>query len=74
MGSRWEGCVKKVKGLSSIVWLLQNSHGDVKCNIGNVVDNILLTMYDVRGVWDLSGWSLRKYGMSNHWGVHLKLI
>ena len=36
--------VKKVKGLRSTDWLLQNSHRDVKYSIGNIVDNIALCM------------------------------
>ena len=38
MVARWEGVrgfITKVKGLRSTKWLLQNSHGDVKYNIGN---------------------------------------
>ena len=29
--------MKKVKGLRSTSWLLQNSHGDVEDSIGNIV-------------------------------------
>ena len=56
-GARWEGgweVGEKVKGLRSISWLLQNSHGDVKYSIGNIVNNAIVT-YDVRWVGDLSG-------------------
>ena len=34
-----------IKGLRSTNWWLQNSHGDVKYSIGNIVDNNLITMY-----------------------------
>ena len=39
------GWVKKVEELRSTNWWLQNSHGDVKYSIGDIVDNILTTMY-----------------------------
>ena len=42
--------VKKVKGLRSTNWLLKNSHGDIKCSIGTIVNNILITMYGVTWV------------------------
>ena len=35
--------------------LLQNSHGDVKYSIGNIVNNTVIPMYVVRGVLALSG-------------------
>ena len=35
-GKRVGGCVKKVKGLRSANWYLQNSHRDVKCSTGNI--------------------------------------
>ena len=54
---RW---VKKVKGLRNTDWLLQNSHGDVKHNTENIVNDILITMYGARWAQDLSGLSLRK--------------
>ena len=41
-------------------WLLRNSHGDVKYSIRNIVNNILITVCDVRWVWHSSGWSLSK--------------
>ena len=75
MVARWGGgMVKKVEGLRSTNCQLQNSHGDVKCSLGNVVYNILITMHGVRGVRDLLDDHLLSYVMSNHWGVHLKLI
>ena len=45
--ARGEGvgdCVKKVKGLRSTDWSLQNSHGDAKYSIGNIVNNIVMPM------------------------------
>ena len=44
------GLAKKVKGLRSTVWLLQNSPGDVKYSKRDVVNNILITMYGVTWV------------------------
>ena len=35
--------------------LLWKSHGDVKYGTGNIVSNILITMYGVRWVRNLSG-------------------
>ena len=54
------GLAKKVKGLRSTVWLLQNSPGDVKYSKRDVVNNILITMYGVAWVGHLSGGSLSK--------------
>ena len=54
---RW---VEKGKGLRSINWELQNSHRDVKYSMGNIVNNILITIYGVRRVQDLSRWPLSK--------------
>ena len=39
---------KKGKALRNSNWLLQNSHGDVKYSIENIVNNSLITMYGVR--------------------------
>ena len=36
------GWMKKVKGLKSTDWELQNGHGDVKYNIESTVNNILI--------------------------------
>ena len=60
MGGRLGGWVKKAKGLRSTNWLLQNSHGDVKYRIRNIVNNIVLSMYGVRWVVDLLGQSLSR--------------
>ena len=49
MVARWEGgwgdWVKKVKGLRSTNWQLQNSLGDVKDSIRDVVNTILITAW-----------------------------
>lgn len=45
-----EGWVKKVKGLRSMNWQLQNSLGDVKYSIGKIGGHIVITMYDIRWV------------------------
>ena len=42
--------MKKFKGLRSTNWLLQNSLGDVKYGIGNIVNSILISMRGVRWV------------------------
>ena len=55
-----EGWVKMITGLRSTNWSLQNSHGDVKYSIGNIVNNIVITVYGVRWVLDLLGWSFSK--------------
>ena len=49
------GWVKKVKELRSTNWQLQNSHGDIKDSIGDIVNNILITMYGVEWVQYLFG-------------------
>lgn len=46
--------MKKVKGRRAN-WRLQNSHRTVKNSLGNVVNNIVITMYSARWVLDLSG-------------------
>ena len=45
MGEGLGGWVKQVKGLKSTHWLLQNGHGGVKYSQGNIVNNVLTTMY-----------------------------
>ena len=55
-----EGWVKKLKGLRSTNWQLQNSGEDVKCSIGSIVNSVIIIMYGVRWVLDLSGGSLCK--------------
>ena len=41
---------EKVKGLWSTNWQLWNSHGDVKYSRGNIVNNVVITMYGGRWV------------------------
>ena len=55
MGGALEGWAKQVKGLRNSNWLPQNSHEDVKYNIGNIVSNNPTTVYGVRWVQDLLG-------------------
>ena len=45
-----EGWVKKVKGLRGTDGWLQNSHGDVKYSMGNIVDNTVITMPSDTGI------------------------
>ena len=37
-----------VKRLRNTKWSLQNSHGDVKYSIGNIVNSIVITRYGAR--------------------------
>ena len=48
-----------MKGLSTSLQL-QNSHGDVKHSIGNVVNNSV-TMYDANRYWKYQGEHFIKY-------------
>ena len=62
MAARWEGArgwVKKAKGPRRADWWLENRHGDAKYSIGNIVSNIVTTMYGVR-------WALDPLGGSPH--------
>ena len=43
--------MKKIKGLRSAHRWLQDSHGDVKHGIGNIVNNIVITVCGAR--WEL---------------------
>ena len=45
--------VKKVKGLIIQIPSYKNSPGDIKYSIRNRVNNIVITLYGVRGVADL---------------------
>ena len=49
MGAGFRGWVKKVKGIRSTNWQLQNSPGDVKYSIGNTVNDIVTTACMVPG-------------------------
>ena len=46
-----------MKGLRSTDCSLQNSHGDVKCSIENIV-NIVITTYGARWVLEIPGRTL----------------
>ena len=52
--------MKKVKGIRSTDWYLQNNHGDIKYSIGNIVNNILINMCGARWVLEILGESLVK--------------
>ena len=65
--------MKKVKGLKSTNWLLQNSHKDVKYSMGNRVINIVITIYGASWVLEISRECFVKY-VSNHYAVQLKRI
>ena len=76
MVASWEaglgGWVKKVKGLRGTNWKLQNSHGDTKYSIGNIVSNIYVTgnLYSNNYKWcweavELLEGSLRKFCICN---------
>ena len=61
MGGALGEWVKKVKRLRTPNWLLQNSHGDVKCSMGNTVNNVVITVCGVRRVWIYQGDSFKSY-------------
>ena len=46
--------MKKLKRSSSTDWKLQNSHGDVKYSIGNIVNNIVITTYGAKCILEIS--------------------
>lgn len=46
--------MEKVEALGSTMWQLQSSHEDIKYRIGNLVNNIEITVYCVR--WVLDSW------------------
>ena len=52
-GGRLGRWVKRAKGLRSADCWLQNSHGGVKYSLGNILNNIPLTMCAVRWVVNL---------------------
>ena len=43
--------MQKVKGLRSINWFSQNSHGDVKYSIGSIVAKEYICMTHGHGQW-----------------------
>ena len=48
------------KGFRSTDWWLQNSPRNVKHSIGNIANNIVITIYGARKVLEISGESLCK--------------
>ena len=50
--------MKKVKGLRSTYWWLQDSHRDVEYSIGNIIHNIIVTSLSVRWVQGLLGYHI----------------
>lgn len=40
----------KDDGIKKYKWLLQNSRGGINYSIGDIINNILITMYGVRWV------------------------
>ena len=48
VGGRW---AKKMKKLGSTNWLLQNTHGDVKYGMGNIVAKQHICMTHGHGQW-----------------------
>ena len=49
------GVDEKVKRLRSTDQLLQNIHGDTKYSIGNIVNNVIITMYGATWSLGISG-------------------
>lgn len=47
--------MKKGEGTKQDNWQLQNSHGDVKYSMGNIVDDVVRTMNGARWAPDLWG-------------------
>ena len=54
--------MKNMEGFRSTHWQLQDGHGDVRYSLENIVKNIVIAVYGVRWVRDLSGRSLSKLG------------
>ena len=47
------GIGEKVEGIEKCNLVVQNSHGDVRYSIGNIANNIVITVYDASGVLDI---------------------
>ena len=60
MGGDFGGWMKEAKALRGTNWQLHYSIGDVKQSIENIVNNIVISMYDARWVLELLGGSLCK--------------
>ena len=50
-----------MQGLRSTDWKLLNSHGDIKYSIGNIVNNIAISIYSARWVLEISRGFFIKY-------------
>lgn len=59
-----------ISSSNTITILFQNSHRDIKDSIGNIMNNIIITMYEVGGALDLLGGLLHELYKS-HCAVHL---
>ena len=69
-GGGWDERAKKVKGLRSINWLLQNSHGDVQDSIGNIVAKELLCQpLDMDNVVGTANQNSVSFPVSAHFGL-----
>ena len=53
--------MKSMKGFRSIYWQLQNSHGDLKHNIGDTVSNTVITVYGAWQILEIPGENFIKY-------------
>ena len=51
------GLGEKGERISSTKKYLQNSKGNIQYSTRNIVNNIVVTMYGARWVFELSGWS-----------------
>ena len=60
-GGKLVGWMKKLKGLRSTDWQLQNSHKDIKYIIRTILNNTVITMYGARLVVEISGEQFVKY-------------
>ena len=48
------GLGEKGEGIEKYRLVVTNSHGEVKCSIGNMVNNIVTTMDGARGALEMS--------------------
>ena len=49
------GLGEKGEGIKSTNWLLPNSHRDIKYSLGNVDNNVVMTMCGARWALEISG-------------------
>ena len=55
MGGRLWECTKQVKGIKKYkLPVIKNSQEDVQYSIGNVINNIVIALYGIRCILDLS--------------------